>query len=92
MFKKNSRQKFEFEFPPSLSSIYHFKSVRTFFAMHHLDVLPLLLGNLSRQLYMKKKKNSFLAAKKREKNDEKDGLYLAKDFKKHRIAECQNEE
>jgi len=37
-------------------------------------------------------KNSFLAAKKREKNDEKDGLYLAKDFKKHRIAECQNEE
>lgn len=67
MFKKNSRQKFEFEFPPSLSSIYHFKSVRTFFAMHHLDVLPLLLGNLSRQLYMKKKRKIRFWPPKKEK-------------------------
>jgi len=67
MFKKNSRQKFEFEFPPSLSSIYHFKSVRTFFAMHHLDVLPLLLGNLSRQLYMKKKEKFVFGRQKKRK-------------------------
>ena len=53
---------------------------------------PFYLATCLDNSIWKKKKNSFLAAKKREKNDEKDGLYLAKDFKKHRIAECQNEE